>query len=120
MLNPGQHRLLINVPVPAPGWNLSGNARHLGEKRGGGGGGEEEEKRKRGADKSERKPERLEEIFHHRGIEEAGSPFRCPSLSSSSSSSSLPSSPPSSSLHVLPLQAFKWCTIPRILAVVKY
>lgn len=44
MLNPGQHRLLINVPVPAPGWNLSGNARHLGEKRGGGG---EEEGRER-------------------------------------------------------------------------
>lgn len=43
MLNLGQHRLLINVPVPAPGWNLSGNARHLGEKRGGGGGGEGEE-----------------------------------------------------------------------------
>lgn len=43
MLNPGQHRLLINVPVPAPGWNLSGNARHLGEKRGG----EEEEGRER-------------------------------------------------------------------------
>lgn len=43
MLNPGQHRLLINVPVPAPGWNLSGNARHLGEKRGGGGGGGGEE-----------------------------------------------------------------------------